>query len=271
MRKLTPELHAVFSGLLRERLGLHYGFDDVAVLGDKLEARAQDVGFESLLDYYYHLRYDPEGERELTALGETLVVHESYLFRELAPLELVVELLARAIARGDRPRVWSAACAAGEEPLTLAMLLDDRGLLPQVGLVASDLSGRALARARAGVYSRRALRHDPAPALAARYVEVADRSVRVAPRLIAQIDWRQVNLVDDDQVAALGRFDIILCRNVLIYFDENTTGRVVRSLAGRLRPGGVLLVGIAESLLRLRTELVCEEQAGVFLYRKAAP
>lgn len=265
---LTPELHAIFSGFLRDRVGLHYGGDDAGLLGDKLALRAEDAGFASLLDYYYHLRYDDADGRELAALAEALVVHESYLFREHPQLVLVAELAAAAVARGGRPRIWSAACAAGEEPATLAMLLAARGCLGAVDIVASDLSARVLARARQGTWSRRALREVPEPALVERYLTVESRQVRVDPSLLAAVDWRQINLIDPLQVASVGPCDFILCRNVLIYFEDATMLEVVNNLAQQLRPGGALFVGIAESLMRLPTRLVCEEHRGVFLYRR---
>jgi chemotaxis protein methyltransferase CheR len=265
---LTPELHAIFSGFLRERVGLHYGADDAALLGDKLSVCAEDAGFASLLDYYYHLRYDDAGAAALTALAEALVVHESYLFREHPPLVLAADLAAEAVARGERPRIWSAACAGGEEPATLAMLLTARGCRQRVDLIASDLSARVLARARTGTWTRRGLRQVPEPELAERYLTVDARAVRIEPALIADIDWRQINLIVPDQVASVGLCDVILCRNVLIYFDDDTVLHVVESLGRQLRPGGVLLIGVAESLLRFPTSLVCEEHRGVFLYRR---
>jgi chemotaxis protein methyltransferase CheR len=202
----------------------------------------------------------------MTALIDALVVGETYLFRELPPLGLVASRLAAAVAAGRRPRVWCAACATGEEPHTLAMLLASRGLLAKVDLVASDISTASLLRARAGQFSRRAIR-GPIPTFASGWLEQSGDRVVVSPRLTQAIEWRRVNLVDDAAVAALGLFDLVLCRNVLIYFDDQTTRRVLRRLQGTLSPGGILVVGISESLLRFGTSLTCEEQEGVFFYR----
>jgi chemotaxis protein methyltransferase CheR len=269
MQPLSPPLFAVLSGFLRDRLGLHYDVEHRPIFEDRIATRAQDAGFTSLLDYYYHLRYDERAEEELAALADALVVNETYFFREHDQLVAIADhVIAPLVAEGRRARVWSAACASGEEPLSLAMLLDARGLLDRVELVASDLSSRVLARAREGRWNARALRSVPDPALAARYLESSDGTIRVAARLRDAIEWRRINLVDDAQVAAAGTFDVILCRNVLIYFDDDTVRRVVTGLAANLRAGGHLFVGVAESLLRYGTALVCEERGGAFCYRR---
>jgi chemotaxis protein methyltransferase CheR len=264
---LSPQVFAILSALVEERTGLHYTLDDSELFAERVTPRALERGFDSLLDYYYFLRYDPEAEAELALLVESLVVHETYFFREAAPLRLLVDVVLPAlIARGDCPRVWCAACSTGEEPLTLAMLLEERGLSERVSLVASDISERALRHARAGVYGRRSLRALPDGVLG-RWLEPAGDGASVAPRIRNSISWCRVNLVDAASVAALGKFDVILCRNVLIYFSDETIRRVVFNLASGLTPGGMLLVGTSESLLRLDCSLTCEEQAGVFFYR----
>lgn len=254
--------------LVEDRAGLHYGPESVGLFADKAAARAREVGFEALLDYYYFLRYDPAGAAELDALVEALVVHETYFFREAEALRVAVrEYVAPAVLAAGSARVWCAACATGEEPLTLAMLLDDAGLLPSVEVVASDVSEAALARARRGEFFRRSLR--ALPPGAARHIAVAgDRGV-VRPGLVAAVRWRRVNLVEPASVAALGAFDLVLCRNVLIYFSDATVCSVVGSLADALRPDGRLLVGVSESLLRLGTLMRCEERGGVFAYRRS--
>jgi chemotaxis protein methyltransferase CheR len=266
---MSPQVFAILSALVAERAGLHFDRSHAPIFAEKVSARAVEAGFESLLDYYYLLRYDASnGPQELDRLVEALVVGETYLFRELEPLETAVtHFLVPRIAAGMRPRIWCAACATGEEPHTVAMLLAARGLLGSVELIASDINAAGLSRARSGRFGRRAVRTD-IPAFAARFVQVEEREVVVGEKLTTSIDWRQINLLDAATIEALGAFDVILCRNVLIYFDDDTTCRVIERLADRLRVGGALFVGISESLLRFATSLHCEEQNGVFFYRK---
>jgi chemotaxis protein methyltransferase CheR len=263
-----PSVLAILRTLIEERTGLHYGVAEQSLLVDKVLMRAEDAGFESLLDYYYFLRYDPEGAAEFDRLIEGLVVGETYFFRELAPLELIVsDFVAPAVARRERPRVWSAACSTGEEPLTLAMLLAERGLLDQVELVASDISQKSLDRARSGRFGRRSLR-DERPPFAAKFLTPEGDGYRVDPKLVSTIDWRKVNLSEPKELPGRERFDVVLCRNALIYFSDETAARIIEGLTGTLRPGGALFVGVSESLLRFGSSLTCEERAKTFFYRK---
>jgi chemotaxis protein methyltransferase CheR len=267
--ELTPPLFAILSSLIEERCGLSYTAQDKELLASKLSVRAMETGFESLLDYYYYLRYDPQNEQELENLVNALVVNETFFFRELAPLlVLVSEFVEPLVRRGQRPRIWCAACSTGEEPLTLAMLLAERQLLDKVDLIATDISTSALARAQSGQHVRRSLRQATDAALAAKWLQVHERGVTVDPELVRAVTWKQLNLLDQANIQAIGRVNFILCRNVLIYFKDTVAARVVESLSDVLRPGGVLLVGISESLMRLSSSLYCEDKGNVFLYRK---
>ncbi len=270
---LSPQVFSILTSLIEDRAGLTYALDDRDLLASKVSARAVELGYQTVLDYYYYLRYDADGPAELSRLVELLLVHETFFFRELDQLEMMMRVFLAPLVEahrkgGRRPRVWSAACSTGEEPLTVAMLLADRGMLGDVDIVASDLSGPVLERARSGLHGRRAIRVSAPAALAARHLTATDTGWRVAPELLAAISWHQVNLIEPAQVAPLGTFDIVLCRNALFYFKDSTAMAVVRSLTGRLVPGGALFVGVAESLLRFGGPLVCEEHGGVFVYRK---
>jgi chemotaxis protein methyltransferase CheR len=266
---LTPQLFAVFAGLVEQRAGLHYAAGDRELFAVKLIAHASERGHDVLLDYYYQLRYDDERGVEIASLIEALLVHETYLFRELAALsELVDGHLVPIVRAGKRARVWSAACSTGEEPYTLAMLLDARGVLGSVEIIATDISPTAIDRARSGILGRRALRDGHPAELAARYTEVSGSGIALAPRIRQAVQFQTLNLVDPAP-PGLGKLDAILCRNVLIYFREEQILRVIDQLADHLAPGGLIAVGISESLLRFGTRLVCEERGGSFFYRCA--
>ena len=120
------------------------------------------------------------------------------------------------------------------------------------------------------MFSPRALRQQRDHPLAARYLETLPEGIVARPSLLKSIDFRQVNLVDAAAVEALGSFDLVVCRNVLIYFDEARVHSVVSQLAARIRPEGALLIGVSESLMRFGTSLTCEEHGGSFVYRRAA-
>lgn len=265
---MSPQVFVILSGLIEERFGLHYDPADAGLLAEKITPRVQELGFESLLDYYYYLRYDPRGPEELDELAELLVVNETYFFREPSQLKVLVEdVLAPLVGRGKRPRVWCAAAATGEEPLTLAMLLSERGLLDGVDILATDISKRALAQAASGAFGRRSMR--ALPYGYEKWLTIEGDRGMVRKDLVAAIRWSRVNLLDGGQISGLGRFDVILLRNVLIYFREETARRVVEALAGALDKDGVMAVGVSESLLRFGTLLECEERRGVFLYQRA--
>ena len=265
---LSPQVFSILSGIIEDRTGLHYELAASELLADRLTPRALELGFDSLLDYYYFLRYDPGADAEFALLVEALVVNETYFFRELPALRVVAELFVpRLLEAGARPRIWCAACSTGEEPFTLAMLLDEAGLLDQVSILASDISTRVLAYAKAGRYVRRSLRALP-PGVVDRWLLPEEDGMRVAPRIAQAVDFQCLNLVDEAKLAALGRFDVVICRNVLIYFRDQTVERVIANLWQSLAPQGHLVVGASESLLRFETPFECEEQRGAFFYRK---
>lgn len=267
--ELSPPIFTILSSFIEERVGITYSARDHDLLQEKVSSRARDMGFESILDYYYYLRYDGNGEQELTELVETLVVNETYFFREWAAIQTIVEsFIVPWCAEGRKVRVWSAACATGEEPLSLAMLLDDRGLLGKVEILATDISSRALAKARAGSFGKRSVRSIPNQKLVDKYLTFKDSHYEVAPGLIEAIRWQKKNLLDTNDMSQAGVFDIILCRNVMIYFSDSVVKTLLGSLSNALTDSGVLLIGVSESLLRYSGHFVGEERAGTFVYRK---
>lgn len=267
---LSPAVFSILSSLIDEKLGLHYTLLDREILQDKASVRAIEAGFDSLLDYHYFLRYDDADSKEINELVEALVVNETYFFREWAAIEVLVNnYIAPLCTQGKRPRIWSAACSTGEEPLSLAMLLDDLGLLDQVEILASDISARVLAKPQKGKYGKRSIRNTPPQRLLEKYLSQEGEDFRIMHRLVESITWKKLNLLEAKSFSQLGEIDIILCRNVLIYFSDETIKKVLDYFNQTLVQDGVLLVGVSESLLRYGNSFIGEEKNGSFVYLKS--
>jgi chemotaxis protein methyltransferase CheR len=166
-------------------------------------------------------------------------------------------------------RIWSAACATGEEPLTIAIALNEAGWFERasIEIVASDASSKAIDRAVRGIYRERAFRN-LSPHLRDRYFERNGSDWRVISDIHSRIKWELANLMVENEFAHLAAADFIFCRNVFIYFSESAISRVVRSFSRFIRPPGYLLVGAAESLLRLTTDFTLIEVDDAFVYVK---
>jgi chemotaxis protein methyltransferase CheR len=242
------------------------------LLIDKLSPLVIDRGFGSYLDYYYLLKYDASALVEWQNVVNALSVQETYFWREMDQVRVLVDKLVPqwfAKNAGSTLRIWSAACATGEEPLTIAIALNEAGWFQraQIEILASDASTKAIDRAGQGFYKERAFRNFP-PHLRDRYFRQEGAGWRVRSDIHSRIKWRLANLIDESQIAPMASSDFIFCRNVFIYFSENTITRAVRSFAKFIRRPGYLFVGAAESLIRLTTDFTLTEIADAFVYVK---
>ncbi len=257
--------------LVQDRLGVWFEEDNRDLLASKLSDRIAELGLRSFLDYYYKLKYGPDAEVEWPRLTDALSVQETYFWREAGQIHTLVDvLLPQHIAAGRGPiRIWSAACASGEEPLTLAIALSEAGWFARadIELLASDVSSAALDKAAQCVYRERAFRALP-PALKERYFSPVEGGWRVDPRLHGRIRFLRANLLDPRETALLESSRYIFCRNVFIYFSPATIAQVVSRFAERMPRPGYLFLGVSESLLRITTSFELDEVGGVYVYVK---
>lgn len=258
--------------LINERTGMFFDNGKSDLLIDKLSPLVIERGFSSYLDYYYLLKYDAAAPGEWQDVMNALSVQETYFWREIDQVRVLVQTLVPKwhAEHGNSPlRIWSAACATGEEPLTIAIALNEAGWFQRasIEIVASDASSKAIDRAVRGIYRPRALRSLPLN-LRDRYFEQEGADWRIRSDIHARIKWRLANLVDEDEIAPLAVADFIFCRNVFIYFSESSIRRAVHSFARSIRPPGYLFVGAAESLLRLSTDFTLTEIDDAFVYVK---
>lgn len=257
--------------IIRDRLGVWFEESKRPLLASKLHDRMIALGLRSFLDYFYRLKYDATAEEEWLALTDALSVQETYFWREVDQVRAFVDVLVPKHVAADRGevRVWCAACATGEEPLTLAMALNEAGWFgrAKIEIWASDVSPAALAHAARGVYRERSFRALP-PALRDKYFTAVAGGWRVDPNLQARVHYRSANLLDSEETACLDSARYIFCKNVFIYFSPLTITQIVARFAQKMQRPAYLFVGVSESLLRLSTEFELEQIGEVFVYTR---
>jgi chemotaxis protein methyltransferase CheR len=259
--------------LIHERLGLFYDDARIDGLGDRLSTLVLERGFDSFLDYYYLLKYDEHAADEWPRVMDVLSVPETYFWREIDQMQAVAAEIVPALlelAPASPLRIWSVPCATGEEPLTIAMVLEEAGLFARgvIEIHASDASPAAIARARAGRFRERAFRSLPL-ALRDKYFSRDGDAWVVSPSLHRRVtSWTVVNVLSEADVAVEARAPIVFCRNLFIYFSQEVIARVVEQLARATPTPAYLCLGASESLLRLPTRFELEEVGGAFVYVK---
>lgn len=265
IRPLTTREFSMFRTLVERETGIHLADVKQALVHSRLLARTRELGLRTFSDYYD--RVVDGGDDELVVMINAICTNETHFFREPAQFDLLeASLLPRWVDEAEhglrprRVRVWSAACSTGEEPYSIAMLLLAR--LPadwSIEILATDLSTKVLAKAAAATYGMQRLADVPSElrqAYLLRGVGSQEGKFRIAARVRKVVEFRRENLIALESVPQRS-FDLVFCRNVLMYFSSETRRTVVEQLVDRLVPGGHLLVGHSETLHgfdpRLRT------------------
>ena len=262
----------VIADLIHDRLGLTYEPERFDQLADRLAPLVVARGLGSFMDYYYVLKYSDDAA-EWGRVMDALAVPETYFWREIDQVRAVVDCVMPALverSHGAPVRIWSAPCSTGEEPLTIAMMLNERGWFGRalVEIMGSDASPAAVAAARKGSYGPRAFRSLP-QAFQEKYFERSGaRAWTASPDLQRRVQYDVANLIEPGQIAAHAGVDVIFCRNVFIYFSSAGVRRVVEAFAAAMRTPAYLCVGASESLLRLSTSFELREIGGSFIYVK---
>ncbi len=277
--KMSDAEFRMFCELLKTRCGLHFDEDSRFLVEKRVARRVHDCDVGSFAAYHYLLRDGNRGEDEFAALVDILTTNETYFFRESGQLralidEVIPELLERRRHAGsDGPvSIWSAGCSSGEEPYSVTALALEAGLEPgrDLRVYASDISRMMLTKSRRGVYREASFR-ETNPYLRQKYFREKDGHYQIREELKKCVDFIHLNLMDRDKIALLGKMDVILCRNVIIYFDLDTKKRVIGTFYEKLRPGGYLLLGHSESLINISSAFELKHLKRDLVYRRAAP
>lgn len=271
---MTPESFSFLAGLVKARSGIVLTADKGYMLETRLGPLLRRDGIGSLDALALRLR-SPREESLVADVVEALTTNESSFFRDGKPFEHLKRLLpALAAARpaGQPIRIWSAACSSGQEAYSVAMIVAELG--PALGgrrveILGTDLSREMVDRARDGLFTQFEVQRGLPVQMLVKHFRQEGQRWRVAPELRAMTRWQTFNLLEDAR--GLGRFDVIFCRNVLIYFDAPTKSRVLAMLAGMLAGDGVVYLGGAETVLGLTDRLAATAgERGVYALARPA-
>lgn len=271
---LPENAFVILRNLIMEKTGIYFEESKKDILADKLSERVIERGFNSFLDYYYLLKYDAENSDEWKKVFDLITVKETYFWREYYHIEaLLAFILPEFVKRNPtgRFRIWCAACATGEEPLSVVMSLDKAGWFERadIEVIASDASEHALDIARKGVYKNRSLHKIPEDVRSAYFKPEEGSHWKISPSILNRVKWYRLNLNDEKDWHTIPRQDTIFCRNVFIYFRESTIKVISERLYNKLAAPGYLFIGITESLFRIQSEFELTELGKTFVYRKA--
>lgn len=268
---MSPEEFEFISQAIKKRSGLALTPDKQYLLESRLQPIMRTCGSKSMSEFLSLLKLKAAEELYME-VTDAMTTNESMFFRDTKPFNQLRNAMLPRIVENKAAtrsfRVWSAACSNGQEPYSILMtLLEEIHKLSgwNYDIVATDISPRVLEKAKKGIYTQFEVQRGlPIQMLLKYFKQVDAQNWQIHEKLRETIAFRVYNLLDD--LTPLGKFDIIFCRNVLIYFDEATKSKVLDTMAGMLNPGGFLLLGSSETTIGLTSRYkVMEGEHGLHM------
>lgn len=276
--RISPQSFDRIAEFVTRELGIKMPDSKVSMIQSRLRRRVRDLGLQSIDEYCQLLFSSAVTETERVHFIDAVTTNKTDFFREPQHFSYLVQTAlpqlqsSRRFAVSGRISVWSAACSSGEEPYTLAMVLSEYSASrPRFGfqILATDISTKVLQLARDGIYTKGQIAPVPPP-LRRKYLlhgkDQTNSLVRITPALRQSVSFHRLNFMDSEYTVR-EMFDVIFCRNVLIYFDRATQEEVIGKLCRNLNPGGYLFVSHSESLSGFNLPLV---SLGSSVFRKHA-
>jgi chemotaxis protein methyltransferase CheR len=269
--ELSEKEFAKISRLAYEHFGLALHPGKQGLVSARLSRKIRQLGLASFQAYYDHVLNDPSGEA-LVGMVDDLTTNHTSFFREPQHFEFLRRTILPQLRDRRAIHVWCAACSTGEEPYSIAISLAEElgpGSMPEIRILASDISTRVLAKAKRAVYAEERFRGLPLPLLQRyllRSIGPGGVAYRMKPELCVRMEFKRINLMND--FSSLPIYPVIFCRNIMIYLDKTTQQGLVQRLTAHLEPGGYLLIGHSENLNTIAHGLEYVEPA---TYRKPIP
>jgi chemotaxis protein methyltransferase CheR len=271
--RMSEEDFRLLRDLVHQHCGIYFREETRYLLERRLAPRLEALGIAGYAAYHRFLRFDPGRVAELQKAIDILTTNETYFYRE--PLQLnalareILPELARARAAERSLRILSAGCSTGEEAYTIAVLVKESRLFDRwnVEIVGCDISSRCVEHARAGVYGEHAFRNPEAEPMR-RWFHLRGGKWAIDDAIRRMVRFGHENLLAPRALGALPRLDVLVCRNVMIYFDVAARKQVLLRFHEKLRDGGWLLLGHSESLINLTADFEIVHLKSDLVYRK---
>ena len=252
---MTPQGFDYLRKLLRERSGLVLAAEKQYLAESRLLPVARRNGMNTIDELIDRLK-NKAPVPLTTQVVEAMTTNETFFFRDKLPFDhfrdAIMPALVAARARDKRIRIWCTAASTGQEPYSLVMLLKGMGAAIsgyRIDILATDLSSEVLEKAKAGIYTQFEVQRGLPVQLLVKYFDQVGETWQIAPELRSMVQFRPINLLND--FSALGTFDVVFCRNVLIYFDQDTKTAVLDRIARQVPDDGYLVLGAAETVIGL--------------------
>ncbi len=280
--KLPDYEFEILREIINKNSGIWLQESDRKILEYKLQKRLQDLGFNSFREYVIFLKYNRRKNEEVDKLISIITTNETYFFRENFQLKAFSEEILPEVMEKKRKypvksiNIWSAGCSSGEEPYTIAMIiLEECQNSPRCNpddinfyIFANDINAEMLRKAREGVYTNNSFRTIPRKYVEKYFVKLPDNKYKIKEEVKAMVSFSRLNLLDSDKIKLLPYFDIVFCRNVMIYFDKESRRKLIDNIYDRLLPGGYLLLGHSESLINITTKFKLVSLQNDIVYQK---
>jgi chemotaxis protein methyltransferase CheR len=270
---ITDDDFLKFQEYFYRKTGIQFEYSKRYFVDKRLVERITATATDNFRNYFAMLRFQASGA-ELQALVNSMTINETYFFREEYQFRcLVNSILPEITAKRysiDPIRIWVIPSSSGEEPYSIAMCLLERWIgihKWDVEIISSDIDTKILTQAAAGLYSDRSVKHVPKPYLQ-KYFQNTPRGFQLNDDLRNAVEFTRINLMDAAEVRPYRNFDVIFCRNLLIYFDDISRKQAVETFYDALKPGGFICLGHSESMSRISSLYKIRKFPEAIVYQK---
>lgn len=269
---ITPREYEVFRLFIEEACGIVLGDNKHYLVVSRLTRLIADHGYKNLSELMEHIHRSPNSPLR-DKVVDAMTTNETLWFRDGFPFEMLREKIFHEFAqrRQYEPlRIWSAACSTGQEPYSISMIVQEylnskRGTLPIVQIIATDISPRVLAEAKSGVYDAAALARGLSAERKERFFKPVGKGFQVNEDIRKRVSFSEINLMKN--FSSLGKFDIVFCRNVLIYFSSDLKKDILSRFAQSLKPEGYIILGASEAMASYSTDFETVRHDSGMVYR----